>query len=339
MNCLNCGNTLRPGASFCARCGQLAPAASSPPHPSPPVHQPTQPAPSRPSPPVHQPPQPAPSYAPPVAQQPQPPPATYGAQPPMQPMPPGAPVGQLGATRQTVSIWGPFAGYGTRREHVAWLLEGLGHQAEELRDTITDRFARRQIPDAQVQLTNMTGQGIAIEQRPFYRIQRGLATVWLYVARFGQDLYISQVSYIKGPLSILRLLLAGALIAIVGLAMINGIVTYLDIESSVSSLGPFGGGSSPSGSLIISLLCCTGPLGLIALLVLELIIVFSIYKFLTEKDILALFRPPPNEFQEDDIVALEKAVNETVRQSADMIGIDLKLLAPGQAHRSGRRLM
>jgi hypothetical protein len=66
---------------------------------------------------------------------------------------------------------------------------------------------------------------------------------------------------------------------------------------------------------------------------------YSIYKFLTEKDILALFRSPPTEFQEDDIVSLEKAVGETVRQSADLIGIDLKLLDPGQARRSKKRLI
>jgi hypothetical protein len=60
---------------------------------------------------------------------------------------------------------------------------------------------------------------------------------------------------------------------------------------------------------------------------------------LTEKDALALFRSAPNEFQEDDIVALEKSVNETVRQSADMIGIDLKLLAPERAHVARKRLI
>jgi hypothetical protein len=308
MNCPNCGNPLRPGAAFCARCGQAVPA------------------------------QPAPSIHPPTVYQPQPPAYTPDISPPAQPGPAGPPVGQLGPVGQATSIWGPFAGCGTRREHVAWLLEGLGQRAEELRDTIADLFGRRQIPAAQVRQVLLTGKGVAVEQRLFYRVRRGLATVWLYVARFGQDLSVSQVSYIKGPLSVLRLLLAAALLAVAGLSMINTLAASLNIQAALSSMSLFGGGAQPSGFLI-GALCCTGPLGSIAFLILIIATVYSVYKFLTEKDILALFRSPPNEFQEDDTVSLEKAVNETVRQSADLIGIDRTLLAPGQAYRSGRRLI
>jgi hypothetical protein len=262
------------------------------------------------------------------------------AQPPARPAPAGTPVGQLGTTGQATSIWGPFAGYGARREHVAWLLEGLGDRAEELRDTVTDRFNRRQIPDAKVDLSILTGQGIAIERRPFYRVRRGLATVWLYVARFGQDLYISQVSYVKGPISTLRLLVAGGLATLVGISWVNAFAAYTNVQDALSSVSLFGGGGvAPSGELILSSVCCTGPLGSLASLALILGAAFSVSKFLTEKDVLALFRSPPNEFQEDDIVSLEKAVNETVRQAADLIGIDRKLLAPGQAYRSGKRVI
>jgi hypothetical protein len=72
---------------------------------------------------------------------------------------------------------------------------------------------------------------------------------------------------------------------------------------------------------------------------LTVVIAYSLYKFLTEKDVLALFRAPPNEFQVDDIVSLEKAVNETVRQSADLIGIDRKLLSPEVARQFDRRII
>jgi hypothetical protein len=36
----------------------------------------------------------------------------------------------------------------------------------------------------------------------------------------------------------------------------------------------------------------------------------------------------PNEFQLEDIIALEKAVEETVRQAMEVVGIDSGLLAP-----------
>ncbi len=338
MNCPNCNQPVRQGATFCSNCGQVispdaAPTTAIDVGQPPPAAHPPQPP-------------PAPAAQPQVPS----PPASYSPPTPIPPVPAGPPqavpgrpaVGQLGAAGTSASIWGPFAGYGTRREHVAWLLEGLGSEAETLRDTITNQFNHRRIPKAQVNQITLTGKGIAVEQRPFYRIQRGLATVWLYVARFGEDLYISQVSYIKGPISVLRLLAVAILATIVGLWLLNTIAVFVNLSAMANSVGGglFGGGPTvePNG-LLISGLCCTGPFGFLALLALIAGLVFSIYKFLTEKDLLALLRSSLNEFQEDDIVSLEKAVNETVRKSADLIGIDLKLLSPGQAYRSNRRLI
>jgi hypothetical protein len=257
------------------------------------------------------------------------------------PQPFAASVPQLGATGQGSSLWGPFAGYGTRREHTAWLLQGLGSRAEQLRDTITQQFQQRQIPQAQVTQLKLTGRGVAVEQRPFYRVQRGLATVWLYVARFGQDLYISQVSYIKGQISLGRVLIVAALGGLSLLGWLNLLGVGINLMEVVQSIGSslLGGKSTEPNGFLMSMLCCTGPLGLLAQVILLLGLVFSIYKFLTEKDFLVLLRSAPTEFQEDDIVSLEKAVNETVRQAADIVGIDLKLLAPGQAYQRGRRLI
>jgi hypothetical protein len=63
------------------------------------------------------------------------------------------------------------------------------------------------------------------------------------------------------------------------------------------------------------------------------------YKFLTVKDPLMLLRTPPNEFQQDDIVALEKAVEETVRQSLDRVGIDTGVMPPASDYGVKRRLI
>ncbi|MBN1177923.1 MAG: zinc ribbon domain-containing protein [Anaerolineae bacterium] len=299
MNCPNCGNPNRPNATFCQSCGQRFNTLPTP----------------------------APSSSP----------APYAYSPD------DADVSQVGATGQSSSIWGPFAGYGTRRDHMAWLLEGLGDQAVELRKTITQRFENRQIPDARIKRMTLTGKGLAIEKRPFYRIQRGLATVWLYVARFGQDLYISQVSYVKGQISLLRIIVLVLLLALVGLYSLNALLTYISSQAIQVNLDLMGGtgvrGLDTFVMLLGVMVCCTGPLGMLASLALTFAIVFSLYKFLTEKDILALLRSPLNEFQVDDIVSLEKAVNETVRQSADLIGIDRKLLSPDAARQFNRRVI
>ncbi len=321
-NCPNCSNALRPGAQFCAQCGYQV---ATPPAPSP--------APQRPAPqqsPPWQPPQQPVDY--PV---PQPPPAWGGWQ--------AAPnagnhgygpgrIPQLGAVEETTSLWGPFAGYGMRRQHVAWLLENAGAHAEELRNTVSERFQQRQIPGARFDCVLLSGQGVGAEKRPFYRIRRGLATVWLYVARFGQDLYVSQVSYVKAAIGKGRLLMLVILVGMVLLSWINSLAIYLNVQDS---LGLFSA-DDLNGFLILAG-CCTGPLGLLAQALLVFGLVFSVYKFVTEKDLLFLLRDRLNEFQEDDVVALEKAVNETVRQAADATGIDREQLAPDRAHCSGRR--
>ncbi|HOU13717.1 MAG TPA: hypothetical protein PKZ84_11425 [Anaerolineae bacterium] len=185
----------------------------------------------------------------------------------------------------------------------------------------------------------LTGRGVAVEQRLFYRIQRDLATVWLYVARFGEDLYVSQVSYIKGKISLARILILLGLCGLVVLAMVNGALASAELQSIADSFSIFGGSSAEPNLFLIGALCCTGPLSLIAQILLIIGFVFSVYKFLTEKDFWVLLRSRPSEFQEDDIVSLEKAVSETVRQAADVIGIDRKLLAPENAYRSDRRLI
>lgn len=351
MNCPHCGNPLRPGAVFCSRCGNstqtAAPQTPAAPQPSAapqslaapqsPLVPPTSPVsgmPQLPSMPQNNPlysPGSAPAYpSPPI--QPAYVPQFYGAGPQA--------IGQMGTVGQSSSLWGPFAGYGMRREHVAWLLQGLGQRAEDLRNKVTQQFAQRQIPDARVDLLTLTGKGIAVEQRPFYRIQRGLATVWLYVARFGEDLYISQVSYIKGQISLARVILLVAMIGSIILSGISSAAVSSNLSEVTNSVSFFGGPSEePNIALLASFFCCLGPLAGISQIGLIFGLIFSVYKYVTEKDFLALLRAKPNEFQEDDIVSLEKAVNETVRQGADIIGIDLKLLEPGKAYQSTRRLI
>ncbi|MBN1922747.1 MAG: zinc-ribbon domain-containing protein [Anaerolineae bacterium] len=333
MNCPHCGSPLRPGAVFCSRCGnstQTAPPSNPTTPPTVQVSGPPQ-FPNTPQNSPQYPSNPAPVYTSPPIQ------PTYTPQP-YGPAPYA--ISQVGAVGQSSSLWGPFAGYGVRREHVAWLLQGLGQRADDLRDRVTQQFAQRQIPEARVDLLTLTGKGIAVEQRPFYRVQRGLATVWLYIARFGEDLYVSQVSYIKGQISLARVILLIGMVGSILLSLVNSVAVSNDLQGVIGSTSLFGGPSQePNIALLASFVCCLGPLAIISQIGLTFGLIFSVYKYVTEKDFLALLRAKPNEFQEDDIVSLEKAVNETVRQGADVVGIDLKLLDPGKAYQSARRLI
>lgn len=258
-----------------------------------------------------------------------------GGPPPVRVEMPPAParIGQMGADgTAAMNIWGPFAGYGTRGRHVAWLLNDLGERAEALRDAITRRFEQRGIPNARVQQVKLTGRGIGVEQRPFYLIQRGIATVGLYIARFGRDLYISQVTYAQGPLNTLRVLVV-ALMVLFELYFLFGYTSALAEAMGGSFF------SGPDTEALLPLLCCVGPLGYLNSLALGLLALFSLYKFLTEKDPLAFLRTPPNEFEQDDIIALEKSVEQTVREALDVIGIDSKLMPPAAEYGIKRRLI
>lgn len=305
--CPQCGKANVPDVRFCQHCGvslaeaPLATRAETRPTTAPPATTPT-PATAR----------------PPGDRQPQ-------------------PIAQMGAGGLSlVDIWGPFAGYGERGRHVSWLLDNLGDRAETLREAISNRFRERQIPGAVVQPKTLTGRGIAVERRPYYLIKRGVATAGLYVARFGQDLFISQVTYAKGAINPLRVLI---LLLMVTFQVYLMFYYGTSLGSAVGSFDLFGGYTAGNPEALGTLLCCVGPLGLLNTLGLFLAGLHMLYKFITDKDPFMLLRTPPNEFQHDDIVALEKAVEETVRQSLDIIGIDTALMPPASQYGIKRRLI
>lgn len=81
-------------------------------------------------------------------------------------------------------------------------------------------------------------------------------------------------------------------------------------------------------SSLLSLLCLIGPLGTLNGLALLLLFIYSLYKWFTERDLWAALRVPPDEFDEDDLMAMEKAVEQTVLGSLDEIGLNAEDLIP-----------
>lgn len=270
---------------------------------------------------------------------PTPAPIPSGSQSPAkQPDPPQnpAPVRQMGSDGTGVAdIWGPFAGYGERGHHAAWLLDEQGKNAQLLRDSVTQRFAERRIPKARVQRRTLQAKGVIVERRPYYLVQRGITIVGLYIAQFGEDLFISQVTYSLGPIDPLRVIV----LVIMLLFQLFAMFSYgSSLQSAVGSFDIFGGYSGSVSSIGL-LLCCVGPLALVNSFLLVLASLYSVYKFITEKDILALLRRQPNEFELDDTIALQKSVEETVRQSLDIIGLGHVELTSLKGYGLKRRLI
>jgi hypothetical protein len=195
-------------------------------------------------------------------------------------------------------------------------MEGEGKKATTLLKKVEENIQERQIPGTQVRKETLVARGVIVERRPYLLLQRGLVSLALYIAKFGHDLFISQASYLKPPISNFRvivvamMLLFQAFMILIYPAAINNA-----FEAALSDINLFGTSTSSTGGGSFVLLCCLGVLSLPNFLALSLFAVFSAYKWLTEKDIWAGLRVQPNEFNEDDLMALEKAVEETVRNS------------------------
>ncbi len=292
MQCSNCNTQNKDGFQFCIKCGQPLRLAA-----------PTAPAPRGTGPLAPRPPSAAsPSYAPPA---------------------PEAHYGESGIS--ILNIWGPFAGKGGRRRHTGWLMEDQGHRAKELTAHIHQRFQSQEIPKARIDYEMLVAQGIGVETRPYFLLRRGLVYIGLYVAEFGRNLFISQVSYLKPPISNFRVIVV-ALMIIFQLFMtfmypplLSGV--FQGLTSSFSLFGSRGGGEAAIG-MLLTLLCVIGPLGALNGLLVFILFLFSLYKWLTEKDFFAAVRVPPNEFNEDDLMAMEKAVEQTVRNSLTAIKLN-----------------
>jgi len=84
--------------------------------------------------------------------------------------------------------------------------------------------------------------------------------------------------------------------------------------------------------------CFFAPLAFFSGIALGLFVIYSIYKFIAEKDILAGLRVSANEFNEDDLMAMEKSVEQTVRMVLDEIVLNPDDLKPTHSD-SDRRLI
>lgn len=352
MNCPSCNASNLSGSRFCLKCGNPLPAQ----RPAAPVPstQPVRPAAAQPiAPPMNQPlppdffnqpgtfdsfdvqpPQAYPNQAP--VYQPEQLPQSAGAYPPPQAY--SQPYGNLSSAQVSHSlfnIWGPFAGYGTRRRHVGWLMDNQAARYPDLLKRVNQRLKERQISGVGVRWQTLTARGLIVESRPYFIIQRGLVSLGLNIGGFGRDLFISMATYIKPPISNFRAILAGisALLFIGGGPVLAGM-----LGGAASGFSLMGDNSGAIGGLL-SVLCCLGPVWGINALVFPLLLLVSAYKWLSEKDFLSLLRVAPNEFNEDDLMALEKAVEQTVRSGLDDIGLNPAELRPTATLGSEQRLI
>lgn len=343
MQCSNCGTQNDAAYKFCMKCGSPLVAQSQEPHvqtetsPAPAVSHPVSSPPPPPEPLVRTPPPASqPVYSPPPS-----PPTNYTSSSPSYPptnlyTSPNLAFGSQGLS--FLNLWGPFAGYGTRRRHIGWLMDNRGDQAQNLIQKVNGKFGERQIPGAVLRHETLTARGVAVENRPYFILKRGLASLGLYIAQFGRDMFISLVSYLKPPISNFRAVVLALMVLFWGYTTFVFPVAVSEAANQAIGNVSLFGGSSGDPAALIGLLCIVGPLGALNSFLLFLFLLYSLYKWLMEKDFWAGLRVTPNEFNEDDLMAMEKAVEQTVRIALDEIGLDPTELKPIEGT-SGRRLI
>lgn len=145
------------------------------------------------------------------------------------------------------------------------------------------------------------------------------ATVAVYCAQQGQDLYISWRAFIKAKISDVRVWAHVGASALVAWFAISGVN---DFQSSLLGYGGVGGFRSIPFFNPLSL----AVVGFVAVL---FFLPPIIWGFLNrEGDIAAFWRLPVNELYFDEVVALTKVVHNSIILAAVSVGIDEKKLLP-----------
>jgi hypothetical protein len=227
-------------------------------------------------------------------------------QPGMQP-PPGQPYFQPAGQQHSVGQGLPvvqraFAGKGTPLMHTSWLLDGKQVSPSDLRSAIVEKVQQRYPNELKVSQEHLSERDAVLEERDYVRIERAPANIFIYVAPFGNDLYISRTTTVQPTLSPVRIAVLGALF----LLMLIGFII-----------------SAASGSAAIPSLFSA-----ILLIFFVAIALHTLVLWLTEKDYLVYLRPNIlNDFRIDDGAILEHIADRGIREAAKELELDESVLA------------
>ncbi len=157
-------------------------------------------------------------------------------------------------------------------------------------------------------------RGILMEEREYLVAQRGICTVFIYVAPAGQDLYISRATTALPAISNVRI----AIFSLLFLIMLFGFFSRPDVGTIVN-----GGVVAFLFASFLSVL--SGPI----LLFFIVLLILSFIHWLKEKDFWRYLRPNfLNDFNLDDLMLLEHVTDDTVRDAVAQVGLDANKIVP-----------
>jgi hypothetical protein len=236
-------------------------------------------------------------------------------------------MGSVSSSPEGQSMPHAFAGRGSLITHLSWLLSGDSANAANLRDAILEILRPRHFLHLNLNIQRLQESGHWIEERDYIIMKRGVATVFVYVAPAGQDLYISRATTVQLSIDPLRVIILCCALAEVFLSpgIIGGILT-----STASS------GLSNPGGLAVPLIIALGLILLYipAITFLFSFLVVSFKHWLVERDFwIYLRRNDLHDFEIDDVDLLEHATDEATRAAVKQLNLDAtKIVSPSNYH-------
>lgn len=227
--------------------------------------------------------------------------------------PPGP---QMGAIQSPGSLRRAFAGHGTLVMHFSWLLPGDHAHASAVRNAFQEKLRQRGIPKLNANPEMLSERGILIEEREYVVAQRGIASVFTYIAPAGQDLYISRATTVLPAISNVRIVI----LSLLALIMFIGFVSHPSTDMLL-----YGNILGYVFSGIFTVLSYPILLFFIAFFV------RSFISWLVEKDFWRYLRPNVlNDFQLDDWALLEHVTDDVVHGAVEQVGLDATKIMPPQ---------
>ena len=225
-----------------------------------------------------------------------------------------------------------FAGSGTTIEHVSWLLDGEEAKAKAIFDAAREMLMvrKQEVLELKVEGSPLKETSVRMDQdeeRLYLILKRGVASIFLYIAPVGRNLYISRTTAVLPLISLMRvvMLAIGALATIVFLANISqGAAALLYAPSIVSTL-------------LLILLSGLVSLFFFWLPVVRLLIP-SIAHAIREKDFWFYLREGSlTSFQVDDVIVLERLTDDILEKAVERAGLNRDLIGHSEERYRAKR--
>lgn len=217
------------------------------------------------------------------------------------------------------------------------LFPGMANQVPEAQAYLLLELNERKLPVASIQtvkahaglmsqVTSMVSGGY---ERPYVVIQTDPGVVCaLYIASYGNDLYASWRTHVRGVLNRRLFLLLAAAAAVPSLCISPCLLLFGTIQQGFSL---FGGGSQTN------LMTSIAPiLFIFAGLFVTGLFLLAFAGYFLQGNILYYFFVEPDIFDAEDVTALSMAAHQSLVNAVNKIGIDITKIEPKKFN-SGRR--